>query len=401
MPVSQNTQGTLPSPSAALTACVLAVSSLTVLANATIAPSLPGLALTFADTPRIETLAALVLTLPSLAVVLTAGLFGWVADRFDGKSVLIAAMLAYAIGGASGAMADTMGQILAGRFVLGLGVAGTLTVATQLAAAFWHGLDRARFMGWQGAAISATGIASLLLGGLLAGLDWRGPFLIYLAAFPLAAAAWIVVPARSGAVLRQTSTPAAFPWRVLALTGGLMFAAMAFIMLAGTRLPFLLGDIGVASPGLIGVTLAAMTLASFPTGLFYGRARARLEPCMIAAISFALMGSGFAFISQAHTLPVAILGILVCGSGLGLIIPNQNVWLMAHVPESQRGRAAGLMTTCLFAGQFVSPLISGVLLAVLNLHVVFLVFAVGAGLISAGLWAFSGARTSRMAGDVR
>ena len=376
-------------PSLALTVAVLAASSLTVLANATIAPSLPGLARAFAGTPGIETLAGLVLSLPSLAVVLTAALFGLAADHLDRRAVLAVAMLAYALGGASGALAQTMPQILAGRLLLGLGVAGTLTVATQLAADLWHGVDRARFMGWQGAAISATGIASVAGGGLLAELSWRAPFLVYLAALPIAALAWAVLPRR----VRPAQThivecpPAApFPWAILALTGGLMFLAMVFVLLVATRLPFLLEEVGVRSPGLIGVTLALMTLASFPTGLFYGHVSARMEPPAIAVLAMALMGAGYAIISQSHSLPPTMLGILVAGSGLGLMIPNQNVWLMGHVPEAARGRAAGLMTTLLFSGQFVSPLVSGALLGVMGLHAVFAVFATAILAGAAALW---------------
>ena len=375
-------QADLPSP--LLTATVLLVSSLTVLANATIAPSLPGLARAFAGTPGIETLAGLVLSLPSLAVVLTAALFGWAADRFDRKPVLSVAMVAYALGGASGVLAETMPQILAGRLLLGVGVAGTLTLATQLAADIWHGPDRARFMGWQGAAISVAGIASVVAGGLLAELSWRAPFAIYLLALPVAALAWIVVPHRPGrsavaSLAASASRDDPFPWGVLALAGGIVFLAMVFILLAATRLPFLLGEIGVRSPGLVGLTLALMTLASFPGGLFYGRVRARLEPRAIAVMALALMGTGFAIISQSGTLPPVMLGILVTGSGLGLVIPNQTVWLMAHVPEATRGRASGLMTTLLFAGQFVSPILSGGLLAVMDLHAVFLAFALAIG----------------------
>ena len=318
-------------PSFALTACVLAISSLTVLANATIAPSLPGLARAFADTQGIETLAGLVLSLPSLAIVLTAAAFGWGADRFDRRTVLVVAMLVYALGGASGALAQTMPQILAGRLLLGVGVTGTLTIATKLAADLWHGADRARFMGWQGAAISATGIASVAGGGMLAELSWRVPFALYLVALPIAAAARAVLPRRDAPVAGggvSASPGAPFPWRILALAGGLMFLAMAFIFLSATRLPFLLEGIGVASPGLIGLTLALMTAASFPTGLFYGRVRARFEPRAIAAFALALMGTGYAIISQSEALPLVMLGIAITGSGLGLIIPNQNV--LAH-----------------------------------------------------------------------
>lgn len=393
--------GGTPSPSSLLTATVLLVSSLTVLANATIAASLPGLARAFAATPCIETLAGLVLSLPSLAVVATATLFGLAADRLDRRTILVGAMVAYALGGASGALAQSMPQLLAGRLLLGLGVAGTLTVATQVATDLWHGADRARFMGWQGAAISAAGIASVAGGGLLAEWGWRVPFLIYLLSLPVAALAWIVVPPRkrrsAGALTEETGLSEPFPWRILVLTAGIMFLVMVFILLAATHLPFLLNEIGVVSPGVIGLTLALMTVASFPTGLFYGRVRARVEPQAIAVVALMLMGSGFAVISQSHTLAPVIVGILVTGTGLGLIIPNQNVWLMAHVPAAFRGRASGLMTTCLFAGQFVSPLVSGALLAVMDLHGVFLAFAGSIVAIAAALWAsaFTGVQAVR------
>lgn len=382
-------------PGRALTAAVLALAALPVLANATIAPSLPGLADAFSEVPRIETLAALVLSLPSLAVVLTAALFGIAADRLDQRKLLVTVLLAYALGGTSGALAQTMPQILAGRLILGIGVAGTLTLATQMAADHWQGSDRARLMGWQGAAISAVGIASLIAGGALAEWSWRAPFAIYLAALPLAAFAWMVVPRGTGG----SQTPPTgtggddgglpFPWAVLAVTGGVLFAVMVFMFLAATRLPFLLSKIGVTSPGLIGATLALMTVASFPGGVFYGRVRARAEPQAIAAVALGLMAAGYAVISQADALPVVTLGILVTGSGLGLVIPNQTVWLMAHVPASARGRAAGLMTMLLFAGQFVSPLISGVLLGWMDLPGVFLAFAFALGAIALAL-AFAG-----------
>lgn len=381
------TAATAHRPGSFLTGVVLAVSSLTVLANATVAPALPGIAATFADTPGIETLAGLVVSLPSLAVVLTAALFGWAADRLDRNRLLVLALAAYALGGASGLFAQTMPQILAGRLLLGVGVAGTLTIATQIAADLWHGPDRARFMGWQGAAISACGILSLIGGGAVAEVSWRAPFAIYLMAIPVALLALAALP-RTGTGQNSPTEPAPaarIPWAILALTGGILFVTMVFILLAATRLPFLLVEIGVTSPGLIGVTLALMTVASFPGGFFYGRIRARFASSTIAIAALTLMGTGFVLISQAQALPLVIVGILTTGAGLGAIIPNQNVWLMAHVPEGARGRAAGLMTTLLFAGQFVSPLVSAVALSFTDLSGVFLTFALGGLAVAAAL----------------
>lgn len=373
-------------PSTGLTVFVLLLSGLTVMANATISPSLPGLARTFGDTPGIETLAGLVVSLPSLAIVLTAAAFGWAADTFNRKYLLAMALFAYAVGGVSGLFAQSMTQILVGRLILGVGVAGTLTIATQIATDLWHGPERARFMGQQGAATSMMAIVSLLIGGALAEFSWRGPFAIYGFALPLAAWLWFVLPdARpASAALQDRSIlmHSPFPWKVMALTGGIIFAVMTFIFLVATRLPFLLSEIGETSPAVVALTMAMMTVASFPTGLFYGRIRARFEPSQIAVAALLLMAAGYLTVSVSHSAPMVGFGILITGMGLGAIIPNQTVWLMAHVPENARGRASGLMTTFLFAGQFVSPFVSGALLVQTSLHGLFFWFALGAVVVA-------------------
>jgi MFS family permease len=52
---------------------------------------------------------------------------------------------------------------------------------------------------------------------------------------------------------------------------------------------------------------------------------------------------------------IVILGLLIAGMGLGLLLPNMNVWLNVITPPPQRGRILGGLTTCMFLGQFLSP----------------------------------------------
>jgi MFS family permease len=89
-------------PSALVTASIMMLSAMTIMANATISPSLPALREHYADVPGIETLAGLLLTLPSAAIVLSASLMGWLADRLDRQKLLLASGLLYALGGTSG-----------------------------------------------------------------------------------------------------------------------------------------------------------------------------------------------------------------------------------------------------------------------------------------------------------
>ena len=97
---------------------VMGLAAMTIMANATIAASLPGLAAHFARVAGIATLAPLMLTLPSIAIVLTAGAMGWAADRWDRQKLLAVVAVLYAVGGTAGLWADSFWVILAGRLVL-------------------------------------------------------------------------------------------------------------------------------------------------------------------------------------------------------------------------------------------------------------------------------------------
>jgi MFS family permease len=69
------------------------------------------------------------------------------------------------------------------------------------------------------------------------------------------------------------------------------------------------------------------------------------------------MGLGSVIIALSTGYNGTLLGLLVSGIGLGLIVPNLNVWLVTIVPAAIRGRAVGGLTTAIFLGQFISPIL--------------------------------------------
>jgi MFS family permease len=355
-------------PRAQVTVAVLLLASLTIMANATIAPSLPGLQAHFADVEGIETLLGFLLTLPSLAIVLSAGLFGWLADRYDRQKLLALSAVLYAAGGTVGLWADSLTVLLIGRAVLGVGVAGTMTLGMTWGADLWQGQARARFLGFQGAAMSAGGIVVMLLGGALATMHWRGAFATYLLVLPVAVFALVclapyarrIASRRAEAVAadRPATTAGAFPWAAFAVVGPLGFIFMATFYVMPTRLPFLLSQVGVSNTLVVGGIMASMTLASVPGALLYGRIRRYLSAIQVFAASYALMGLGMLIVSQAQGPGLAIVGSIVMGVGMGPSMPNYTTYFMGYVPPDLRGRASGMLTTAFFAGQFVSPLVS-------------------------------------------
>lgn len=377
-------------PSRFVTVAVLLLASTTIMSNATIAPSLPGLKEHFATVNGIDTLAGLLLSLPSLSILLTAGIFGWLADRMDRQPLLLIAGLLVVLGGTSGLWAQSLMQMLIGRVVLGVGVGGTMTLAFAWGAELWQGQARARFMGLQGAAVSAGGVVALILGGALAALHWRGAFAVYLTALPITLIAYAALAPHARALqarratterLTKAGADGAFPWAMYAFVGGLAFLLMTGFYIMPTRVPFHLTALGTTNTLVIAAIMALVTLVSTPGALLYGRMRRFLSPVTIFAMSFGLMAAGLVMVGLSHSAWLVAVGGIFAGLGLGPSMPNFTTYFNSFVPPSQRGRAAGLLTTAFFAGQFASPLISAPLVAWLGLNGAF----IAVGLVFAGI----------------
>jgi MFS family permease len=335
------------------------------MANATIAPSLPGLRDHFAATPEIETLSGLLLTLPSLAILLSAGLWGAMADRFNRQWLLVGSGLLYALGGTSGLWAESFEAMLAGRAVLGLGVAGTMTLAMTWGADLWHGEARARFLGRQGAAMSVGGIVVSVLGGALAAMHWRGAFAVYGLVIPVVVFAAIALAPHVAARAARSAPPAparggapGFPWGAFAFVRPLAFLFMAVFYALPTRLPFHLAEMGIGSPLAIGLVMSMMTLFAIPGSLLCGRLRRHMSAMAVFSLSYGLMGLGLMLTARAEGVVLVTIGAIVMGIGMGPSMPNDTTSFMAHVPPMLRGRASGMLTTAFFAGQFASPIMT-------------------------------------------
>jgi MFS family permease len=88
----------------------------------------------------------------------------------------------------------------------------------------------------------------------------------------------------------------------------------------------------------------------------YGRVASRLDRVGVLTLAFALIGTGYLLIAIASGWAVIVPGLLLAGVGLGLLIPNLNVWLASASPPELRGRVLGGLMTAMFLGQFLSPI---------------------------------------------
>lgn len=341
-------------------ATLLACATLTVMAGATVTPALPALKEHFGSDPRIDLWVRLVLALPALAIALSAPPAGWFCDRWGRVPVLRASLLLYAAAGSSGLWVDSLEALLAGRFLLGMGVGGIMTSSTALIADGWDGARRARILGLQGTFMGVGGVVFLTLGGLLADLGWRWPFGIYLASLLLVPGTLVALSDPHRPTAAQAAATAADearpPWPVLARIYVLAFLGMAVFYLIPTQIPFLLQELSGSHAAAAGLAIAAGSAVSATVSSQYGRVARHLGFPAIAATALGLLALAYLVVGLSSTTAGVVAGLAVAGLGTGLLMPNGNVWVTTTVAPSLRGRALGALNTSVFAGQFLSPL---------------------------------------------
>lgn len=343
-------------------ATLLFISTLTIMSGATISASLPGIAARFSDVENVALLSRLVLTLPAVFIAMFSPAAGFLVDRFGRKPLLLASLALFAVAGASGLVLDTLPGLLVGRAVLGIAVGGIMTVTTALVGDFFQGAARDRYMGLQQAFVGIGGTIFLTGGGFLAEVHWRGPFLIYMVAILLlpAAIAFLPEPQRvraTGPVVEEGRLDG----RSMALLGVLFLAGgvnmIAFYMIP-TQLPFYLEHLGFAAPSLAGTAIGAGQLVSVVSALAFAPFRRKLGIMGVFGLGFLSAGLSFLLLSGAESYVSILVAMAVSGVCMGTIMPNFAAAAMLLAPPALRGRVSGLLVSSIFAGQFLSPIVS-------------------------------------------
>ncbi len=330
---------------------------MTVMAGATIAPSLPEMKKAFPENVNAETLVKLVLTIPGLFIAVTSPMSGWIIDRFGRVKLLLAMLLLYAVAGTSGLYLDTLIEIIIGRAFLGIAVGGIMTTAVALIGDYFEGEERQKFLGTQAAIMSFSGTIFIFGGGFLADISWRYPFLIYglsILALPLIIL-YLKEPKKKESEKTAASNDIGIPqiaWVVYILS----FLGMAIFYMMPVQIPFLIEEIADVSNTATALSLSATMLVSGITALNYPKFKRRFTHYQIYGISFLAIGIGYLMLTIASGYGWIYPGLLIAGFGSGLIMPNSNLCLVTLASPQNRGRVLGWLTTFIFFGQFASPL---------------------------------------------
>lgn len=332
-------------------------SCLPVLGAVLLAPVLPRMQEHFASTPGATVLVPIALTLPALVIALLAPFAGVIADHLGRKPLLLGAMVLYTLCGVLPLWLDSLEAIVISRAGIGLAEAAIMTCCTTLMGDYYSGARRERLFALQMVATSLSAAIFIAVGGLLGEHGWRVPFALYgigLLFLPLMA--WYLWEPRGQAAAQPEAVSGAFPWRALAPLYVLSFLAGLSLFVVPVQAGYLLNLLHVDAPQQIGMTMGANQL-----GVLAGALSFRLLSGMPAQRqmlrAFVMAGIGGALMAVAGSHALVVIAVLINGLGIGLMLPTLITWIMSLVGFHQRGRASGLFTAAIFAGEFVSPLV--------------------------------------------
>ena len=338
-------------------AVLLLISSLTIMSMITISPSLPDMTEAFSDTVNGAKLVKLILSFPGLFIAISALIVGRFIDKFGRLKLLGLSLLLYALGGVSGYWLDNLYLILAGRALLGIAVGISMTIVTTLVADYYQGKARQKFAGLQIAVMSLGGIVFITLGGFLADIHWRVPFLIYFFSLFILPFAYAILKEPKQIIEHEQKKVTVKSPRLIWLVFINVMLMWILFFIIPIQIPFYLKDMGVESNSMIGLAIASSTFFSAIAAISYSKFKDKFSFSQLFAAGYFLMAVAYILIAVGNSFGMVMLGMLFAGLGMGIMIPNANIWVMQLAPPEIRGKEIGRLTTFWFMGQFLSPLL--------------------------------------------
>lgn len=359
---------------------------LTMMAAAIIAPSLPNIALEFHGFPQVELLSKLVLSIPALMIAIIAPFAGGVIDRFGRLKLLYLGLIGFALSGTSGYFLNDLYLLLFSRVILGISLGIIMTTAMTLVGDYFEGEARQKFIGYQSAFIGSAGVLFMIIGGFLATLDWRVPFLVYLFSLLLLPLCYFFLK-EPNSVSTPTLNEKPSSNKLLSVLFLMGTLYMIIFYLFPTQLPFLLKSIGVSYPSFAGDALAVNALGIVFSSFFYSKIKTKLSFQWVAWISLIMMGIGCFGTGISGGFLTVLITVFVAGLGLGLFIANLSLWVLELSSPQIRGKNMGILTACLFFGQFISPIVAEPIVKASDLAFLFMSSIFVIGLMGIILWA--------------
>lgn len=324
--------------------------------------------------------AALGLALAAYAVpiVLISIPTGRLADRIGRRPLLLAGLVLTGVGSLLIAFSGSLGMLLAGRAIQGVGSTASWVSALALVSDLARPGRKGEAIGFALAANSLGAIGGPALGGIIGGeISFEAPFLLVTGiAAAMFVAGFLILPRASPEFAGELSSDVGV-WRALrrpvALVPGVVIVAGAsFLGMIDFAVPLDLDRrLGTTATtiGLLFAAAAILDALASPLGGWVGDRRGRRPVAIVGAIVVA--GSGV-LLAALGTVAGAAAALIVFGLGQSILFSAAVPWLDESFGRVDRGLVYGGLNLVFAIGYTIGPLIGGGLLGAASADVVYL-----------------------------
>ena len=337
-----------------VTATILSMSLLTVMAGAAIAPALGIIKAHFNQDNGL--LVQLIVSMPALLIIVTNFFFLAISRRLRTRAIATTGLLLYVIAGAGCFFVDDIYVLLVMRALLGISVGLIMPLSTGLLAYYFPPEEQARLMGLSAAMNQMGGVVATLLAGLLATIEWNYAFLVYLIGLIAVVMVWLWLPDEQLGSANKRGIP--FQPRQLlkfhpSVVGMLLLMMIFFIF--PTNFAIIARQQTTLSTEAITMIMVGLDVVAFFVGLVFGSLmHAFRQPIKYFAPLFFLLGYAAYLIPSVTTI---LLGSAFIGIANGVGVPYLNTIASIKGGRNSATTVMPLLSAALYLGQFLSPLI--------------------------------------------
>lgn len=346
---------------------VFAVTLTGIMGVSSVTPILPTVAYEFNLSPEQSALLITVFTLPG---VFLTPVFGILADWYGRRRVLVPVLTLFGLAGTACFYAEEFSTLLVLRTLQGIGAASLGAMNVTIISDLFRGQDRTTALGYNSAVLSIGATMYPAIGGSLALLGWRYPFLLPILAFPTALL--VLLKLESPKTARNDDMRAYFSAVFRSLKSRkirtmFLLSTSTFLLLYGpllTFLPFHMANRFASDSLTIGVVLATSAIGNVISGASLGRLVKRFTSVELLLISYLVYAAALALIPVMPAAYWLVIPSMLFGIGIGINNPNVQTLIAKSVRPEQRAAILSINGMVLRLGQTTGPLLMAFLFAV-------------------------------------
>ena len=337
-----------------VTATILSMSLLTVMAGAAIAPALGIIKAHFSSAPAM--LVQFIVSMPALLIIVTNLFFLPLSRILRTRAIATTGLLLYIVAGAGCFFVDDIYVLLLLRAILGISVGLIMPLSTGLLAFYFPPEEQARLMGLSAAMNQMGGVVATLLAGLLATIEWNYAFLVYLLGLIALAMVWLWLPDEQLGSANKRGVPFQ-PRQLLKFHPsviGMLLLMMIFFIFPTNFAVVANQQLGLRTE-LITLIMVGLDVVAFFVGMVFGGVMNSFRQSVkyFAPIFFLL---GYAAYLVPDVLMV-VLGSACIGVANGVGVPYLNTIASIKGGKNSATTVMPLLSAALYLGQFVSPIV--------------------------------------------